>query len=86
VATNISLIADAKVANAQLIPAASNFIVLAIPTFLLSAIAIVALIFIGTKLSNARHLSGAYVQVERLLADNSALIDEIGHLLVAGAL
>jgi len=83
VATNISLIADAKVAELKVetIPGTLRKWTLG---FFSVAVILVALIIAGTYASKARFISVVRGQAENVLRNNSSLLDEMGKRLASG--
>jgi len=83
VATNVSLIADAKIAELKVEPRTSvlrKWVV----AFLVTAIALVGLVFGGTYLSKERYLAVVHGQAEEVLKENNSLLEEISRLLASG--
>lgn len=83
VATNISLIADAKVAELKIEPQpgairkwAAGFVVI--------AVALVAIIFAGTYFSKERYLTVVHKQADEVLNTNSSLLEEMSRLFASG--
>ena len=83
VATNISLIADARIAQLQVEPR-PGILKKWVVMFVCAAAALVGLVFIGTYLSKERYLQVVGQQVNEVVKDNRPSFEEIGHLLVAG--
>jgi len=83
VATNMSLIADAKIAELRI---ASRPGVLRkwLIAFGLAAAVLVALVFVGTYLSKERFLGVVHAQAEEVLGANKNLLEEISRLLASG--
>lgn len=83
VATNISLIADAKISELKIEP---NRVVLKkwTVTFLVVATALVCLIFAGTYLSKERYLGVVRAQADDVLKANNSLLEETSRLLASG--
>lgn len=83
VATNISLIADARIADLGVAPrrelqgkwAAGFFI---------AALAVVGIVFGGTYLSKERYLGVVHAQADEVLKQNEGLLDETSRLLASG--
>jgi hypothetical protein len=83
VATNISLIADAKISELKIEPkrgALKKWTV----TFLVVATALVCLIFAGTYLSKERYLGVVRSQADGVLKSNNSLLEETSRLLASG--
>jgi hypothetical protein len=83
VATNVSLIADAKIAELKIEPR-SGVLRRWVVAFLLVALALVGLVFFGTYLSKEKYLAVVHAQAEEVLKENSSLLEEISRLLVSG--
>jgi hypothetical protein len=83
VATNISLIADARIVELQVLPRPGVWKRWA-AMFALAAILLVCFVFLGTYLSKRRYLQVVEQQVNEVLNDNRPSIDEIGRLLASG--
>jgi hypothetical protein len=83
VATNVSLIADAKIAELKVEPRPGALRKWAV-TFLVVAIALVGLVFGGTYLSKERYLAVVYSQAEEVLKENDSLLEEVSRLLASG--
>jgi hypothetical protein len=83
VATNVSLIADAKIAelHIEIPPGRLRRWVIA---FFTVAVLLVSLIFVGTYLSKERYLGVVHAQAEGVLKANSGLLEEISRLLASG--
>lgn len=83
VATNISVIADAKIAELKVEPRRGElrrwFV-----AFLATAIVLVAVVFGGTYLSKERYLAIVHGQAEEVLKANDNLLEEVSHLLASG--
>ena len=83
VATNISLIADARIAELRIEPQAGmlkKWVVM----FACAAAVLVGLIFVGTYLSKERFLQIVGQQANEVMKDNRPSFEEIGHLLLSG--
>ena len=83
VATNMSLIADAKIAELKVEPRPGQLKKWALGFFALAAM-LAGLIFVGTYLSKNRYLAVVREQAEDVLKTNENLLNEIGHLLASG--
>lgn len=83
VATNISLIADAKIAELGVAPSRPRLRTLSIG-FVAVAIGLVCLIYAGTYLSKEKYLSVVRTQADDVLKENKKLLEEISALLVSG--
>jgi hypothetical protein len=83
VATNISLIADAKIAELKLEPRPGVVKKWAF-AFVLAAAFLVCLVFIGTYLSKERYLGVVRAQAEEVLSTNKTSLEEISRLLASG--
>ena len=85
VATNMSLIADAKIVEMKIEPqrgALKKWIV----AFVLAAALLVGLVFAGTYLSKERFLGVVRRQADDVLKANQSLLDEISERLASGKL
>jgi hypothetical protein len=83
VATNISLIADARIAELQAEPrpgVLKKWVVM----FACTAAVLVGFVFLGTYLSKERYLQVVGQQVNEIVQDNRPSFEEVGHLLVSG--
>ncbi len=85
VATNISLIADAKIAQLG-VPADAIVLTRWVPVFLGTAISIVIMIFAGTYFSRKKLLHIVRSQADDVLKENERLLNEISSLLARGQL
>lgn len=83
VATNISLIADARIAELQVEPR-PGILKKWVVMFACAAAALVGLVFVGTYLSKERYLQVVGQQVNEVVRDNRPSFEEIGRLLVSG--
>ncbi len=83
VATNLSLIADAKIAELKVVPNHANLRTWYIG-FLITAAALVCLIFAGTYLSKEKYLGIVRTQADQVLKENKILLEEISALLASG--
>ena len=83
VASNISLIADAKVAELRIAPSRSGSRAWA-AAFLIAAVALVCLVFVGTYLSKERYLTVVRTQADEVLKENNVLLQEISASLASG--
>jgi len=83
VATNVSLIADAKIAELKVEPKPGQLKKWALGFFATAAI-LAVFIFLGTYLSKNRYLAVVRGQAEDVLRSNENLLNEIGHLLASG--
>ena len=83
VATNVSLIADAKIAELRVEPKQSwmNKWLLA---FVASAFILVALVFGGSYLSKRKYLGIVYSQAEEVVEKNKDVLEEVSRLLASG--
>lgn len=83
VATNVSLIADSKIADLRIEPRRGVlrkwFVV-----FFAVAVALVGLVFAGTYLSKERYLAIVRGQADEVLGTNKGLLDEVSRLLASG--
>lgn len=83
VATNISLIADARIAELKVEPrpgVLKKWVVM----FACTAAVLVGFVFLGTYLSKERYLQVVGQQVNEVVKDNRPSFEEIGHLVVSG--
>jgi hypothetical protein len=83
VATNISLIADAKISELKIEPNRGVLKKWTV-TFFVVATALVCLIFVGTYLSKERYLGVVRKQADEVLEANSSLLEETSRLLASG--
>jgi hypothetical protein len=82
VATNISLLADAKIAELKIEP--SNKLVKKwVGIFFVVAFALVAIVFAGTYLSKERYLAVVHSQADEVLSANKSALEEISRLLAS---
>ena len=83
VATNISLIAEARIAELQVEPqpgVLKKWVVM----FACTVAILVGFVFLGTYLSKERYLQVIRQQVNEVVKDNRPSFEELGHLLVSG--
>jgi hypothetical protein len=83
VATNVSLIADAKIAGLDLKPRQDlqrKWFV----AFLVTAAVLVGLVFGGTYISKERYLGVVHAQADEVLKQNQGLLDEVSRSLASG--
>jgi hypothetical protein len=83
VATNISLIADAKIADLNLTPR-RDLPRKWLSAFSIAAVVLVLLIFGGTYLSKERYLGVVRGQADEVLKQNQGLLEEISRSLASG--
>lgn len=83
VATNISLIADAKISELKIDPHRGVLRKWTV-TFFVVAAALVCLIFVGTYLSKERYLGVVRAQADDVLKANNSLLEETSRLLASG--
>ncbi len=83
VATSVSLIADAKIAELKIEPR-RGLLKKWLMAFLIMAGILVGVIFAGTYLSKKRYLAVVRTQAEEVLNDNKNLLDEVSNRLSAG--
>jgi hypothetical protein len=83
VATNISLIADAKISELKIDPNRRVLRKWSLAFFLVAA-AVVCFIFVGTHLSKERYLGVVRAQADEVLKANTGLLEEISRLLASG--
>ncbi|MGA2965686.1 MAG: hypothetical protein ABSD64_05690 [Terriglobales bacterium] len=83
VATNVSLIADAKISELKIDPHRSGLRKWGV-TFFAIAMALVGLIFLGTYLSKERYLAVVREQADAVLKANRSLLEETSRLLASG--
>ena len=83
VATNVSLIADAKIAELRVQPKQGlmNKWLLA---FIIPAFILVALVFAGSYLSKEKYLTVVHTQAEEVVHKNSDVLEEVSRLLASG--
>jgi hypothetical protein len=82
VATNISLIADAKIAELKIDPHRGVLRKWTVTFFVVAAV-LVCLIFVGTYLSKERYLGVVRAQADEVLKANSSLLEETSRLLAS---
>lgn len=82
VATNVNLIADAKIAELK-IEARPGIWKKWLAGFLAAAIALALLVALGTYFSKQRYMAVVHTQADDVLKENSNLVEEIGRLLTA---
>ncbi|HXX02126.1 MAG TPA: hypothetical protein VEJ00_12995 [Candidatus Acidoferrales bacterium] len=85
VATNLSLIADARIEELK-IQASGGVSRKWFVAFFAVALALVGLVFGGTYLSKEKYLRDVRSQADDVLTSNQNLLDEISHRLVSGQL
>jgi hypothetical protein len=83
VATNVSLIADAKIAELKIEPRPTSLRKWFM-AFLGVAIVLVSLVFGGTYLSKERYLAVVHSQADEVLKQNESLLEEVSRLLASG--
>jgi len=83
VATNISLIADARIADLGVAPRRELQKKWA-AAFFIAAVAVAGLVFGGTYLSKERYLRVVHAQADEVLKQNESLLDETSRLLASG--
>lgn len=83
VATNISIIADSKIANPDLVPQSEIFMRW-IPGFVAAAAVIVTAIFASTKLSRHKYLLTVRQSAEQVVRENEDLLEQISQKLASG--
>jgi len=83
VATNVSLIADAKISELKIEPRRGLLKRWAV-AFVFVAAVIVGIIFVGTYFSKQRYLAVVHSQAGEILRQNGTLLDEISRLLASG--
>jgi hypothetical protein len=83
VATNVSLIADAKVAELRIEPRRGRLRKWFVAFFVV-AIVLVGLVFGGTYLSKERYLGVIRTQAGEVLNENNGLLEEVSRLLASG--
>lgn len=83
VATNVSLIADAKIAELRIEPLPGLlrkwFVV-----FIVLAVTLVGLVFGGSYLSKNKYLGVVHAQAEEVVQENKGMLDEVSRLLASG--
>jgi amino acid transporter len=82
VATNVSLIADARISEMKIEPHPGVLRKWSV-VFVVAAVALVALIFAGTYLSKEKYLSVVRRQADEVLRNNKDLLDEVSRLLAS---
>jgi hypothetical protein len=83
VATNVSLIADAKIAELKIEPQRALLRKWSL-TLCIAAIVLVGLVFGGTYLSKERYLGVVHAQADEVLKENQGLLEEVSRLLASG--
>jgi hypothetical protein len=83
VATNVSLIADAKIAELK-IEAHRGLLKKWFIAFFVAAAMLISIIFVGTYLSKERYLAVVRTQADQVLNQNKGLLDEVSRLLASG--
>jgi hypothetical protein len=83
VATNISLIADAKIAELGIVPNPAKLRMWSLGFFITAAV-LLCLIFAGTYLSKEKYLGIVRTQADEVLKENKILLEEISALLASG--
>jgi hypothetical protein len=83
VATNVSLIADAKIADLRIEPRRGLLRKWSV-TFCVVAVILVGLVFGGTYLSKERYLGVVHAQADEVLKENRGLLEEVSRLLASG--
>lgn len=83
VATNVSLIADARIAELKIEPR-PGLLKLWSAVFVGVAVLLVVLIFGGTYMSKERYLGVVRTQADEVLQQNNGLLEEVSHLLASG--
>src|SRR5260370_17910266 len=83
VATNISLIADARIAELQIQPRPRLFRRWLV-AFVLIAIILVGVVFGGTYLSKERYLRVVRAQADEVLKENASFLEEVSQRLASG--
>ena len=84
-ATNVSLIADAKVAELRIEPR-RGVLRKWFVAFVVAAAALAGLVFGGTYLSKERYLGIVHRQADEVLNENKSLLGEVSRLLASGKL
>ena len=83
VATNISLIADARIAELRIEPHRDFFKKWSVG-FLAVAALVVGLVVVGSYLSKERYLGIVRAQADDVVGENKAMLDEVSRLLASG--
>jgi hypothetical protein len=83
VATNISLIADAKISELKIEPR-PGMLRLWISVFAVFAVVLVGLVAGGTYFSKERYLKVVRSQADEVLKENTSLLEEISRILASG--
>jgi hypothetical protein len=83
VATNISLIADSKIADLKIEPR-RGVLRKWLVAFFAVALALAGLVFAGTYVSKERYLGVVRAQADEVLRTNNGLLDEVSRLLASG--
>jgi hypothetical protein len=83
VATNVSLIADAKIAELSIEPRQGLLRKWSVALGIV-AIMLVGLIFGGTYLSKEKYLGVVHAQADEVLKENQSLLEEVSRLLASG--
>jgi hypothetical protein len=83
VATNVSLIADAKIAELRIEPRRGLLRKWSL-ALCIAAIVLVGLVFGGTYLSKERYLGVVHAQADEVLKVNQGLLEEVSRLLASG--
>lgn len=83
VATNMSLIADAKIAELKIEPR-SEVLRKWLAAFVVAAVLLAGLVFGGTYLSKERYLGVVRRQADEVLNANKSLLDEVSQRLASG--
>ena len=83
VATNISLIADARIAELS-IDTRQIFFKKWLAGFLAVAAVLVALVFVGSYLSKERYLGIVRSQADEVVQENKTMLDDVSRLLASG--
>jgi hypothetical protein len=83
VATNMSLIADAKLAELKIEPR-RGLLTKWLAAFAIAAVAVTTLVLGGTYLSKERYLGVVRGQADEVLQSNKGLLDEVSRLLASG--
>lgn len=83
VATNVSLIADTKIAELRLEPK-QGWIKKWLMAFLLPAFILVGLVFVGTYFSKEKYLAVVRGQADEVVHENKDILEEVGRLLASG--
>lgn len=82
-ATNVSLIADAKVAELRIEPR-PGLLTKWFAAFVVVAIILAGLVFGGTYLSKERYLGVVHAQADEVLKENKGVLEEVSRLLASG--